>query len=249
MDAITKALEILDLFLHSEDDLSVKDVSELTHITYTTAHRITSTLVKRGYLLQPEKRGKYSVHPAKLADYIEIIRNKLNFRTIASPFMYDLSQTVNEAVFLAVRRGYVAIDIDSVNRGRFINITPDTSVLGLYYTGAGKIFLSYLSNNEFKEYIDNLKMTPRTCNTIIDKDALLTQINDVRRNGVAFDDEENELGLRSVAAPVRDWEGRVIAAISIIGPTARITRQRLSELAPIVKDYAQRISQAMGARL
>jgi IclR family transcriptional regulator, KDG regulon repressor len=249
VDAITKALEILELFLHSESDLSVKDVSELTNITYTTAHRITSTLVKRGYLLQLEKRGKYSVNPAKLADYIEIIKNKLNFRTTASPFMHDLSQTVNEAVFLAVRRGYIAIDIDSVNRGRFININPDTSALGLYYTSVGKIFLSYLSNNEFKEYTDDLVLTPRTSNTIIEKDELFKQINDVRQNGVAFDDEENELGLRSVAAPIRDWEGRVIAAISIIGPTARITKQRLSELSTIIKDYAQRISQAMGARL
>jgi IclR family acetate operon transcriptional repressor len=96
--------------------------------------------------------------------------------------------------------------------------------------------------------MNSLVITPRTHHTITDKDVLIKQMHEVRRTGVAFDDEENEIGLRSVAAPIRDWEGRVVAAISIIGPTARITKQRLSELAPIIKDYAFRISQAMGIK-
>jgi IclR family transcriptional regulator, KDG regulon repressor len=248
LDAINKAFEILELFLHSDDELSINDVSEQTRITYPTAHRITSALVKRGYLLQPEKRGKYSVHPAKLSEFIGIIRKKLDVRTIASPYLYDLSQTVNEAVLLAVRRGHAAINVDVVNRGRLLNVTPDTATLGLYFTGAGKVFLAYLSEKEFQDYMNSLVMTPKTTNTIIDKDMLVKQMNEIRRNGVAFDDEENEIGLRSVAAPIRDWEGRVIAAISIIGPTARINKQKLAELAPIIKDYALRISQAMGVR-
>jgi IclR family transcriptional regulator, KDG regulon repressor len=248
LDAINKAFEILELFLYSDDELSINDVSEQTKITYPTAHRITTALVKRGYLLQPEKRGKYSVHPAKLSEFIGIIRKKLNVRTIASPYLHDLSQTVNEGVLLAVRRGYIAINVDVVNRGRLLNVTPDTATLGLYNTGAGKIFLAYLSEKEFQTYLNSLVLSAKTPNTIIDKDSLVKQMNEVRRSGVAYDDEENELGLRSIAAPIRDWEGRVIAAISIIGPTARITKQRLTELAPIIKDYALRISQAMGVR-
>lgn len=248
MDAINKAFEILELFLHSDNELSINDVSEQTKITYPTAHRITSTLVKRGYLIQPEKRGKYSVHPAKLSEFIGIIKRKLNVRTVATPYLHDLSQTVNEAVLLAVRRGQSAINIDVVNRGRLLNVTPDTATLGLYHTGAGKIFLAYLSEKEYQDYLNNLNIVAKTPNTIIDKDALTKQMNEIRRNGVAFDDEENETGLRSVAAPIRDWEGKVVAAISIIGPTARINKLRLAELSPIIKDYALRISQAMGVR-
>jgi IclR family transcriptional regulator, KDG regulon repressor len=248
VDAINKAFEILELFLHSDEDLSVNDVSERTQITYPTAHRITSILVKRGYLFHPERRGKYSVHPAILVDYIGIIKKKLNIRSIASPFLHDLSQNTNEAVFLTVRRGQIAINIDSVNRSRFINITPETSALGLYCTGSGKVLLSYLSDKELKDYFNNLNLIYRTPNTIKDKDELMKQIIDVRRNGVAYDDEETELGLRSVAAPIRDWEGKVVAAISIIGPVARINKQRLGELANITRDYGLRISQAMGAR-
>lgn len=248
MDAINKAFEILELFLHSEEELSINDVSERTGITYPTAHRITSTLVKRGYLLQPEKRGKYFVHPAKLTEFISIIRKKLNIRTAASPYLHDLSQTVNEAVFLAVRRGHVAINIDAINRDRLLNVAPDASALGLYYTGVGKIFLAYMSDKEFNNYVNSMVLVPRTGNTITDKDQLVKEMNNIRRNGVGFDDEENESGLRSVAAPIRDWEGRVVAAVSVIGQTARISKQRLNDLAPVVKEYALRISQAMGAR-
>lgn len=248
MDAINKAFQILELFLHAETELSISDVSEQTKITYPTAHRITATLVKRGYLLQPEKRGKYSVHPGKLSEFIGIIRKRLNVRMIASPYLHDLSQTVNEAVLLAVRRGNIAINVDVVNRGRLLNLTPDTATLGLYYTGAGKVFLAYLSEKESQIYFDSLIPIPKTANTITAKDILIKQMNEVTRTGVAFDDEENEIGLRSIAAPIRDWEGKVIAAISIIGPTARISKPRLAELAPIIKDYALRISQAMGVR-
>lgn len=247
MDAINKAFAIYELFLES-DELSVNDIFKHTNIPYPTAHRITSTLVKRGYLLQPEARGKYTVNPAKLLELVGIIRSKLSVRTVASTYLNDLSQTVNEAVFLAVRRGQVAINIDVVNRGRILNITPDTAALGLYHTGAGKIFLAYLSDKEFHSYIDSINMVPRTSYTITDKNELIKNLNDIRQEGVAFDDEENELGLRSVAAPIRDWEGKVVAAISVIGPTVRISKAKLIELAPIVKEYALRISQAMGLR-
>jgi DNA-binding IclR family transcriptional regulator len=247
MDAINKAFEIFELFLHSDNDLSINDVSNHTKITYPTAHRITSKLVKRGYILQPQKRGKYSVHPAKLAEFISVIRKKLNIRAIASPYLHDLSNTVNEAVLLAVRGGLFAINIEVVNRS-LINYTPNSSIINLYCTGAGKVFLAYMPEKELSSYLNGLVLSPKTHRSISTKEQLIKEIDRVRQNGVAFDDEENELGLRSVAAPVRDWEGKVIAAISIIGLTARINKARLQELAPIVKDYALRISQAMSVK-
>lgn len=248
MDAINKALDIFELFLSSEDDLSIKQVSEKTSISYPTVHRITSILVNRGYFLQTGKRGKYSVHPAKLSEYIGVIKSKLNIRTVALPYMNDLSQTVNEAVLLAICRGYVAITVDVVNRGRILNITPDTDTPGLYYTGTGKIFLANLSDKEFLSYLDNNNLLPRTSNTITDKNELIKNINEVRCTGIAFDDEENESGLRSVAAPIRDWDRKVVAAISIIGPTSRINKSRINDLAAIAKEYALTISRAMGAQ-
>jgi IclR family KDG regulon transcriptional repressor len=247
MDAINKAFEIFELFLYSDHDLSINDVSEHTKITYPTAHRITAKLVKRGYLLQPQKRGKYSIHPGKLAEFIGIIRKKLNIRVIASPFLHDLCETAKETVLLAVQRGSIAINIEVVNRS-LINITPDSSTINLYCTGAGKVFLAYMSEKEFSAYTDGLVMLPKTAKTMSTKEELAREIDQVRHSGVAFDDEENESGLRSVAAPIRDWEGRVIAAISIIGLTTRINKSRLQELAPLVKDYAARISRAMSVK-
>jgi IclR family transcriptional regulator, KDG regulon repressor len=247
MDAINKAFEIFEVFLRSESELSINDVSERTKITYSTAHRITSKLVTRGYIIQPQKRGKYSVNPGKLAEFISVIRKKLNIRAIASPYLHDLSDTVNEAVLLAVRRGLIGINVEVVNRS-LINVTPDSNTINLYCTGAGKVFLAYMSERELNAYTNGLVMLPKTPRTISNKEDLTREIDRIRHNGVAFDDEENELGLRSVASPVRDWEGRVVAAVSIIGLTARINKARLQELAPIVKDYALRISEAMSVK-
>jgi IclR family acetate operon transcriptional repressor len=162
--------------------------------------------------------------------------------------MHDLSQTVNEAILLAVCRGQVAINIVlSISKAAqcYARYQHSGPVLYRGREGIPELFL----DKEYQSYIKSVVLKPRTPNTITDKDTLLKQIIEVRRSGVAFDDEENEIGLRSAAAPIRDWEGRVVAAISIIGPTARVTKQRLSEMAPVVKDYALRISRHWESRV
>src|ERR1035437_1123236 len=98
MDAINKAFEILDVFLKSEEPLSISDLASKADINSSTAHRITSILVERGYVDQQQKRGRYSLSAKKLTDFTEIIRKRLKIRTIALPYLRELSQSAGEAV-------------------------------------------------------------------------------------------------------------------------------------------------------
>jgi IclR family KDG regulon transcriptional repressor len=246
MDAINKAFEILEVFLNAEKDLSITELAKLARISTSTSHRITAILVNRGYLEQNQKRGKYSLSTEKLVYLSGIVRKRLKVRNAALPFLKELSQTVNEAVLMSIRRGQMVYVVEVVNSNRLLNITPDSSTFDLYSTGIGKVFLSNISERDLDEYLSGIVLKPRTPNTITDVDELKRHLSKIQRDGVAFDDEEQELGLRMVAAPVFDWDQNVVAAIGVLGPSSRITRQKMIEITPIVKYYSLRVSQALG---
>ena len=245
MDTINKAFKILEVFLTSEDELSIGELSSSTKISASTSHRIASILVKRGYLDQSHKRGKYSLSTKKLVEFARIIRKRLKVRNVALPYMKELSRAVDEAVELSLRHGQTAYTVEVANSDRLLNIAPDSTTLTLHSTGVGKILLAQDSEKELDEYLSEVLLNPRTANTIIDADELKRHLKKVRQDGVAFDDEEYEPGIRSVAAPIKDRFENVVAAIGVVGPANRISGQRMVELAPLVKQYAARISQTM----
>jgi IclR family transcriptional regulator, KDG regulon repressor len=246
MDAINKAFEILDVFYNTENDLSITELAKLAKISTSTSHRIVSILVKRGYIEQNQKRGKYCLSAQKLVFLSKIVRNRLQIRNIALPYLKELSQTVNEAALMSLRRGKIVYVVEVVNSDRLLNITPDSSTFDLYSTGIGKVFLANMSEIDLDEYLSGIVLKPRTPNTITSIDELKKQLNVITKEGISFDDEEQEMGLRMVAAPVFDWDQNVAAAIGVLGPSTRISRQTMMEISPLVKQYSLKISKALG---
>jgi IclR family KDG regulon transcriptional repressor len=246
MDAISKAFKILGLFLETENDLSLTDVAGSVRISSSTAHRIISILVKTGYLEQRKTRGKYSLSTRMLVDFAGIIRKRLHVRTVALPYLNELSHATDEAVIMAQRFGEIAFNVELVNRNRILNLRADSNSYNLYSTGVGKVFLAYMPPAELKSYLKKVELKPRTPHTITDPDKLKKELGKIRRSGVAFDDQQHELGTRMVAAPVKDWEGNVAASVGVLGYSRRISKKRMADLGTIVKDYTSRISKAMG---
>lgn len=246
MDSVNKAFEIFEIFLNNNDELSISNISKLSGINSGTVHRITSILVKRGYVVQPKRRGKYSVSTAKLVDFAKIVRQKLKIKSIAYPYLKELSHTVDEAVVMANLLGHVAFNIAIINPDHIIDLKPDSATLSLYSTGLGKIFLAYMSEQELQDYIGSVTLKPRTHNTVTKVEELKKQLKQIQRDGIAFEDEEHDLGIRTVSAPIRDWEDNVAAAISIVGPSVRMTKKRMMEMVPTIKNYAHKISLALG---
>jgi IclR family transcriptional regulator, KDG regulon repressor len=246
VDAINKAFQIFELFLNTDNELSIAEIAKETQITTSTSHRIVNMLVKRGYLEQSHKRGKYSFSSKKLVDFSRIVKHRLKVRNVALPFMRELSQSVNEAVELSLRFGQIAYNSEVVNSNRLLNVTPDSATFNLYSTGVGKVFLAYMNEKELEDYLSNVKLEPRTPKTIIDREELKNQLIRIKHDGIAFDDEEHETGVRVVAAPVKDWDDNLIAAVGVVSPTSRMNKTTMQEIAPVVKKYADLISRAMG---
>jgi IclR family transcriptional regulator, KDG regulon repressor len=246
MEAINKAFEILDVFLKNDRPFSIYEIAKITGFKTSTAYRVTNILIKRGYVYQQNKRGKYLLSTKKLIEFAGLVKGRLNVRNVAMPYLHELSKTADESAALALCLGNSAFDSDIVSTTHRWNIRSDIANFGLYSTSTGKTFLAHRTEKDLKEYFDSIQLIPKTSNTIIDEDEIRLQLKKIRQEGVAFDYEEHELGLLGVASPIWDSDDNVIAAISILAPTLRVNRHKLIELAPLVKQYAYEISKAMG---
>jgi len=246
MGAIDKALAVLDLFLNRPEPMGVSEVAQLAKLDPATAYRIIASLVKGGYLEQLVKRGKYAISTEKLMAFSSVTTPSLKVRNMSLSFLQELSNKVRETTQIAVRLGNVAFKDDFLYSSNILNVRPSRErIIDLYSTGTGKIFLAEMSEEEFEEYCRNIIIRPVTPNTVTDRGKLKKHLKKIKKEGISYDFEEHELGIVSVAVPVRDAEGNAAAAISIIAPSVRMSSQRLAAMGKILKDYARKISRAI----
>jgi DNA-binding IclR family transcriptional regulator len=172
-------------------------------------------------------------------------------RRQAHSFLINLSETVKETVHLVVLDQDKALYIDKVDLHSKASGLQMVSRLGsripLHCSSVGKVLLAYMEKAKAEKLISGTGLAKRTTNTIADPNELIQHLETVRANGYAIDDEENEAGIRCVAAPIRTGNGRVEAAMSISGPTTRITMERIeTELKRLVCETANSISVQLG---
>jgi len=245
MVLIKKAFSILELFLDHGDELALEDISRLSGLNKPTARRIALALVECGYLRQPVKRGKYSLG-MKFLDFSGNIKMHNSIIRVAAPHLMQLKEQVNESVTMAIWDGKNTALCQSFLADHPLKVVPDEgSRLVLHATSVGKAAIAELSDEELHMYVgDNLRrFTP---NTITDINDLKKHLIIVRQEGVAFDDEEYNLGIRGIGAALKNGDGDVVGAISILGPSVRLTRARLRECVPVIKNYALEISRELG---
>ncbi len=245
MNAISKALEVLNLFLKTNEAMGVIEISRLTDFNSATTYRIVSTLVKHGFLEQLGKRGKYCFNTTKLLECSKIATPSLKIRYLATPFLRELSSQVRETTQIAVPLGNVAFQENYEFVDNILNIRSSReNIIDLYSTATGKVFLAYMSDEEFRKYCESTVFKPKTLHTITDVSVMKRQLNKIKREGISFDNEEQQIGIVSIGAPVKGPDGKVIAAISIIAPSARIDPKDTDKTIDMIKECAARISHA-----
>jgi len=248
MQTVEKALDILESFLKQEGEMGIAALSNLSRLNISTAHRITSLLVKRGYLNQRQKRGKYYLGP-KLLEFGSIVKRRMKIRDVALPFLQELNKVVDESVNLAILDANEAVYIEQIESNYNLRIfTAVGNRVPLHCTGVGKVFLAHMGEAEVERFLNSKALPYYTKNTITDFSQLKKTLLIVRREGIAEDDEEMEVGVRCVASAVKDCDGNVVAAISVSGPSARLSGKRVAELKLLVKRCGFEISRAMGYR-
>jgi len=246
VQTIERALDIIELLAIQREGLGVTEIGSRIGLHKSTVYRLLNTLAERGYI---EKDDKYSTYRIglKFLEISSLYLNQLELKTEALPYMRKLAEIVGQPVHLAILDGKEAVYIEKVEALNSIRMYSQIGRrIPLHCSAIGKVLLSGLKEKDCEDVIKNLKLLKFTDNTIVDHSKLLNEVNSVRVKGWAIDDEEHEEGIRCVAAPVYDYSGKIIAAVSVSGDSRCITKERDEEISVLVKKTAKDISKRMG---
>lgn len=246
MNAIEKSFDILEAILNNKNEISIIDLAKVTNQSISTTHRICSILVRKGYLYQKEKGGKYSLG-YKFLLFNDIANINVNIKAESYPYLKELSDKISETVTLSVFDGTELVDIFSVVPEAILKVTPGLGTKSPFHcTAIGKIFIANMPIEKMEKILDSQELKAFTERTITDVEQLKQELDNVRKDGVAFDDEEYIMGLRSAAAPIRGQSGEVFATVNFLAPCSRVSSLRMKQLAPLVKNCGLSISRALG---
>ncbi len=246
VQSVLKALDILEAFGQDEHLLGVTELSKRLGLAKSTTFNLLATLKSRGYVEEDPATSRYSLG-VKLLELSKAVRANVEIRDRASALLRELAQLSREAVYLTVLHDDHSIYIYSIEApGRILARSAVGGRAPLHCTAVGKAKMAFLREEDCDRVIRRVGLPRFTPNTITDPAALKAELALIRRRGYAVDNEEHEVGIRCVAAPIRDDSGAVIASCSISGPAGRMTDQRIAELAPEVMQAAEGISRRLG---
>jgi DNA-binding IclR family transcriptional regulator len=252
VQTIERASSILDILGQNPQGISIRELSTKIKLPKGTTHRLLSSLFYFGYVRQDPKTRNYLLG-LKLVELGQLLLGQLDLRKEAEPFLRDLTERTKETVHLVVLDRNEIVYIDKVETEQNSSGLKMASRVGLrnpaHSSAVGKVLLAHFPEEELKNFIKEKGLAKRTENTIIDPTQLKDHLKLVRAQGYAIDDEENEKGIRCVAAPIYNEVGKTVAAISISGPAFRITKKVIQEfLKKEVMETALKVSQRLGFR-
>ncbi len=250
VQAIERGCRILDLLSKDKRRYSIQDLSSELDLPKPTVHRILSTLRHFGYVTQDEMSKEYRLG-FRLVELGYTVLDQIDLRKIAEPLLDQLASVVQETVHLVILDHGEIVYLDKVEKVSDPKSLRMVSRIGMrnyaHSCAVGKVLLASLPDNERDEIIAQKGLPRMTKNTIVSSRELKKHLADVKARGYAMDNEENEEGIRCVASPVKNDRGEVIAAISISGPSVRLTENRISaELKTHVMRTALEISEKLG---
>lgn len=248
VQSIERALNILEIMAAVGTPITVTEMAGKVKLKISTVHRLLSTLMHRGYVEQ-EDDNKYRLG-LKLMEIGNAVIYYFDIRSVARPYLVELMGRCNETVNLAILDGADVVYIDQVESKNLIIVKMLAQVGNrgpAYCTSSGKALLAFLPPEKLDETISTLDLVKYTNETITDLNDLRKELKRVREDGYAVDWGEREEHVRCVAAPIFNYENRVVASVSISGPSTRITTYFMkNELVDLIRETAKRISKKMG---
>jgi DNA-binding IclR family transcriptional regulator len=246
--AVDRAAQILNAIAASEDALGVSELSRQLGLNKSTVHDILATLAHYHFLERDDTSKTYRLGYA-LAELGQRVGERADVRAVAHPRLVALARAVEETVFLgAYRDGQITI-VDKEEAPHDFKITAPLGRQLYYSVGAfGKVFLAAMDPSAANKLMRAKPLRAFTAKSITKPTNLHADLNKVRDQGYAFDDEEYLPGVRATAAPINDAQGRVIAALCVVGFSARMANDKLTRLAKHTRDAAEQISRALGAK-
>lgn len=245
VQALERGLNLLAIIAEA-DGLSLTNIAQRAGIAPSTAHRILHTLKIGGFVQYDEARGGYLIGVQAFRIGSAFLRNR-KLVDVGRSAMRELMAATGETVNMGIEIEGQVVFVAQVESHQAIRAFHRPGGRGpLHASSLGKAMLASLPDDEVARRLHQAGLRRFTVRTVVDPDALLADLAAVRRRGWSIDNEEHADGLRCVGAAVHNEHGDVIGAISISGPTVRLTDERLGELGPMVKRAASEITRRVG---
>lgn len=246
VQSIERAFAIAEEVARNREGIGLAELSKRVGLHNSTTFHLVKTMVQLGYVSQLADSRKYRIGrrmftlAAGAMDEIELV-------SVATPVLEKLTRETGEYSHFAIRSGeQIVVVAKTAGTGIFQMVDRTGAVRPAHATALGKVLLAALSPSQLERYLETCELRKFTAKTIVEREALLREIEEVRRKGLAFDDGEFDPEARCVAVPVRDFTGRVAGAIGMSGPMWRLSLQALQEKSKYVREAAVELSAELG---
>jgi len=246
IQAVSHALDLLEQFHGDVDELGVTELSKRLKLHKNNVFRLLATLESRGYIEQNRATENYRLG-LKSLELGQTFIKQMGLLRQAKPILEKLVAECNETSYVAIfKEGYI-VYLDVVETDLTVRVVSRVgSRLPAHCTAAGKIHLAFMSEEEIEAVLP-AELKEYTPTTITDRAALKKELQEVTEKGYAIDNEELDPGVRCVAAPIRDYTRRIVGAVSISGPSMRLSDARIEkELVPLVLNAGEELSTRLG---
>ena len=244
IQVIERMIKLLEVLSQHPEPLALKQIAQYTGLHPSTAHRILSSM-SADRIVDRVEPGSYRLG-MRLLELGNLVKSRISVRELALPLMRELHAQTGETANLSVRHDDEIVYVERTSSGR--SAMRVVHVIGarasLHATAAGKLFLVADGVSKLRDYARRTGLAAHTKNTITSVALLERELERIERQGWATDNEEAEMGVRCVAAGIRDDAGRLVAALSLSTPADRMKPQ----WGPLVKQTAERVSAAIGHR-
>ena len=246
VQSIARAFAIAEEIARNREGIGLAELSKRVGLHNSTTFHLVKTMVQLGYVSQLADSRKYRIGRRMLTlaagalDEIELV-------SVATPVLEKLTSETGEYSHFAIRSAEQIVVVAKIaGTGIFQMVDRTGAVRPAHATALGKVLLAALSPSQLERYLQTCELRRYTAKTIVEREVLVREIEEVRRKGLAFDDGEFDAEARCVAVPVRDFTGRVAGAIGMSGPMWRLSLQALQEKSKYVREAAVALSAELG---
>jgi IclR family KDG regulon transcriptional repressor len=246
IDIIDVALDVVDYLNDHSHYYRVSEIAQDINVNRTRVFRILKTLEARGFVDYDSYSKGYRLG-IKFLHIGENVRERLDLRREAEPFLVELARQTGDSAHLLILQGDRAVTIDRrQGKNRLQVASPIGQNLPLYVGASPKILLAYLPDAERERIIQSIKFESFTKNTITNSNELRRCLERIRQQGYAIDEQDYESDVYAVGAPVMDDKGSVVAGVTITTPGSRYSSKRRTELIALVVEAGNQLSKKLG---
>ena len=246
LSSVGNAARLLKVFLSREKELGVSELARRLGLGKSTVHRLLTTLVSEGLVEQNAETGAYRLGLV-MFELGQAVRVHMDLHAAVGPVLAALREETHESCQVGILDGHEVVYVDRLESSHTLRLMNETGRrVPVHCTSSGKVLLAHLSPEALDRVLAAAPLTRLTPRTVVDPALLRADLDKVRARGWSEAVEEREIGVASIAAPIRDTSGLVVAAVSIGGPAARMGAQQRRRLADTVVEAGEAASRRLG---